>query len=244
MSAAALIAAIFTSLQTFSTRRIMTYQDAEQRCQNQRDSRCDELTVSMRSAGAAEAAVDYGGIQLWINILGLLGVFGTVLYARAAWIASHRSAETAQRTLEHGRAYVVAELQVIEEFAPGKPFKGAIAVRNVGQTPAYNVSTNMAVTIIPDGGSGQIPGWEEVTRVHLVIGSGLDKRSSRHSVEPLTQAQFDSVRAGKSRVLVGGTVVYDDIFGKTWWTQFCHFYTGEQLAGTYHTEFNRAGGPV
>lgn len=243
MLAAAFIAFSWSLNQTVLARREVAYEQADQDCRRDANSKCDHVSA-MRSAEAAEVAADYSGLQLWLNAFGLLGLAATVVYARAAWVASHRSAEIAQRALEHGRAYIVAEIGGVSQFEVGKPVKASLIAKNVGQTPANNVSTAVTVEFIRLGTTGEVPDWHDVARIHLVIGPTLEKRVSRYADAPLTEEQRDIVKARNGLIVVGGTVVYEDIFGKTWWTQFCHTYTGEKLEGTYHTELNRSGGPI
>lgn len=245
MTGAGWISFLWDRTESIRFRRQVAEQYAAAECKKSDEERCDELNTSIRSAAADEDAVDVAVWQLWANMAGIAGLAATVVYARAAWRASHRSAEAANATLELGRAYVVAELGAVANFKPGECYRGHVRLLNVGQTPATNVSSEIWVSIVAVGaGGGLIPAWDDVTRIHLVIGSGREKLSFREAESPLTQQEYDSVLSKGSLMVLGGTTVYDDIFGKTWWTQFCHVYSGPELEGRYHTELNRSGGPI
>lgn len=150
----------------------------------------------------------------------------------------------AQRALEHGRAYVIVETAGISERVVGETLKGSVRLVNVGQTPAYNVSTKVDVFVIPLGGEADIADHSDVVRSQLVVGPGRPKLADQSALTVLTQIELDQLTDTASIVVVAGCVVYDDVFGKTWWTQFSHIYRGPAFNGTYHTELDQAGGPI
>lgn len=187
----------------------------------------DWLTPAIGLAAIAQALFAFWALD---------GVRHSRQQAEAATLGLAAMQDTAQRQL---RAYVVVELRDIENADSEERPEGSVRVRNVGQTPAHNVSTLIYVTVANPGQRVELPDPDDVSRIHLVIGSGLDKINSQTATFSLTPDGIAAVKARQSLIVVGGCTVYEDVFGKTWHTQFCHIYDGPALMGRYHTELNR-----
>lgn len=156
--------------------------------------------------------------------------------ADAATASVEVARDNAERQL---RAYVTVELGDLTEMEARKCPVATVLVTNAGLTPARDVSTSINVDLIRPGQAFQVPEHLEVTRVSLVIGSKYDKKSRQMAKFSLTDAALEGIRAAECSIVVSGCTVYEDVFGKTWWTQFCHIYDGPKLAGRYHSEINR-----
>lgn len=148
----ALIGFVWTSIDTAASRREIAREQAERRCQGARDTNCESLVANLRSAAAAELASDYAGQQLWVGIVGLIGLGATVAYAAGAWTAARASANAATESNRIGRETLVADQRAWMELlnvtldAPGLIWENqeatatfSISLKNVGKTPAVGV---------------------------------------------------------------------------------------------------------
>jgi hypothetical protein len=80
---------------------------------------------------------------------------------------------------------------------------------------------------------------EMVPRAQLIIGSKYDKARTIVAPFGLTLAGLQDIKEGKAAIVLSGCTVYEDTFGNTWWTQFCHMYKGHDMKGAYHPGLNR-----
>jgi hypothetical protein len=101
MAVAAAIGLIWTTVDAARTQREIAQQISQERCQGSTNSDCQQLAAAVRAAVAGERAADFAAQQLWLNVLGILGLGATVVFAAFAWRAAHRSAITAENAL-HG----------------------------------------------------------------------------------------------------------------------------------------------
>lgn len=156
--------------------------------------------------------------------------------ADAATASVEVSKETMRRQL---RAYVSVELGALEKVVADERPVGSVLVTNSGRTPAYNVTTKIVVLKASPGETVAVPDYQKgMERTHLIIGANHDKRTRKSADFALIQQDIDRAKEYKSAIVVAGITVYDDIFGNTWWTQFCHLYNGPEMSGQYHTDLN------
>lgn len=103
MFVAGAIGFVWTSVDAARSEREIAYQQSKERCAGASNSECLQLSTAIRSAVADERAADFAAQQLWLNILGLLGLGATVLFAAFAWREAQRSADAAHDTLTDAR---------------------------------------------------------------------------------------------------------------------------------------------
>jgi len=214
-------------------------QAAQERRDREAQSKIDRNMLLTNIALAVFAC-----LQLVITAITLRGLKHAETAAQAADAAADASkraveiaTDTAQRQL---RAYVVVGIGVLEGATENGQPTGRVVVQNVGQTPAYQVSTDMEIAVVSEGQNFNVLSPDDVKRVHMVIGAGHSVRTSQKAAFSLTAEGLAAVQAGTSAIFISGCTVYEDIFGKTWSTQFCHIYRGADLGGAYYEEKNLA----
>lgn len=147
MAAICFVAFVWTYGQSIRPSRSVAEQAARQHCENRQNRDCETLVAEVRAALAAEASADLANQQLWLNIIGLIGLAGTVLYARAAYIASMASAKAARDTLDHAELATERQLRPYVYISRGQPLGRPLTyqdrlgflIKNYGQTPAHKV---------------------------------------------------------------------------------------------------------
>ncbi len=150
MAITALIGLIWTSIETVTTRREITHQAAQERCKGATDSDCQSLVANLRGVAATEASADYTGQQLWLNLIGILGLGATILYARGAWLEARKSAGAARESTDaalrafeaDNRTWVTIQATGVSDLSVtnGKPrIKVDVELKNIGAQPAFDV---------------------------------------------------------------------------------------------------------
>jgi hypothetical protein len=147
--------------------------------------------------------------------------------------AMERSGHIAQGTLEHARvrsaqqmrAYVSVDIGTATYQDTKLRFASGPTITNTGYTPARNVSYQVMAEIL----DADLP-------PDHVFEKFAEKRVNDASLAPRQQftvhglvrdrvpdADVEAVMRGENRRLfVWGTVSYDDVFGGSWETNFCH----------------------
>jgi hypothetical protein len=126
------------------------------------------------------------------------------------------------------RAYVVADTGTGTYQDEHLNFAGSPVLINTGLTPARNVSYKIVARILnvadiieavlSDGGPIQQHDVVLTPKQTFVIQGVVNTRFSDSDVQEIMKGET-------RRLFVWGTVTYDDIFGSSWETNFCHYYT-------------------
>lgn len=194
-----------------------------------------DLDVQTRMADAAEDT------KFWAIVSGV----GAIIVSSLALIFTFREARASRSQREQElRAYLHISLYPERQvsgidnlvkffFHGGDPSKGIpqatyyVVLENHGQTPAKNVECWRRISIAP------YPNLGDVEFPRQAADESRDGVPSRSSLAPrgksmlptgldtrLTQEEFDAVRQNKSALYLHGWVTYEDVFGKTWKTEF------------------------
>lgn len=157
--------------------------------------------------------------------------------------ASKIQAEVAQETLKtmqdtaerQLRAYVLVEARRIKQFDTANPTVVELCIKNVGQTPAYEIQISAGVQVLPvnipagTNFNASFQGNISITTVHPNNELFTDARSST----PLSSAEISQIKNGtQNRLYVAGTLKYRDAFKKQRATEF--------LVSTGGIEFQKA----
>ncbi|WP_068876059.1 MULTISPECIES: hypothetical protein [unclassified Phenylobacterium] len=154
MVLAAAIGLVWTSVDATRTKREIAYQQARERCQGATNSDCQELATAIRSAVAGERAADLAAQQLWLNIIGIIGLGATVLFAAFAWREAQRAAAEAREAnrisrealFSDQRAWLEIDQVTIETDLRWTETEARITFwftyKNIGNTPARGVTTD------------------------------------------------------------------------------------------------------
>lgn len=160
----------------------------------------------------------------WITgiaaVITLVGVIASLAIGIFNISSSRKALETDQR------AWVMTEPSVTEKNSGGTYFK--VPFRNTGHTPALHthawINSTGDYSRIPErdpvGNSENVP--------NFVVGPNDTGNTSTFD-NPLSDSDVQKIAAG-ARLYIYGTIAYDDVFGKSHWTQFC-VYPGTDLKG-------------
>lgn len=103
----------------------------------------------------------------------------------------------------------------------GKPMKGFYFLKNLGKTPAYNVTDTASLQIIKQS---------DVTRpidakigAAVVCGSDMQLYRPVETI-PVTELNWKDINNGERVICLSGRVSYQDIFGDRHFTSFCFQY--------------------
>lgn len=119
-----------------------TYAD----CSQSNECGPQNLRAEIRSAISAEDMTDVAIWQAVLGFLGLLGVGGTVIYARAAWTTSESTlAETRTSSERQLRAYIYVSNASFRQTVEGTWVE--LTFQNFGQTPAHDVWVERAASV-------------------------------------------------------------------------------------------------
>lgn len=153
------------------------------------------------------------------------------------------SRRTARRQL---RAYIVVEIGGLRGVAEGQEPVGLINIYNVGQTPAYNVTSDARVmcAIYGRDKSVSVPGGKDIKVLKdLTLGPGKSVTLNSQLRLALPPEFMKSLEEKKGAIFVVGCVAYRDIFKRRHATQFCHRYPGPDFTvkgGEYYDAGNKA----
>jgi hypothetical protein len=138
------------------------------------------------------------------------------------------------------RAYLVLEgnevlhvLQNNDVYSATKNMRIRYQVKNVGQTPAYKVTTYKAEKMVPTSRGVALAsptdfpvGPDEGELEALVIGAGLSQQYVRSDFrdKSYTDAELADFNAGKKAYIFWGVVHYQDIFQQEKYLRFCRYF--------------------
>jgi hypothetical protein len=185
-------------------RREETASDKEQYAE-QKDNRAAQL----RQAKALN----------WITAIGV----GVAVFALCGLIYNVRQSRRAMEINE--RAWVVPTKATTEQNDKGD-FSFKIPFTNTGRSPA----------LLTHAWIGTTPNLSTIAKSDpIAAGDGHDSYVlapdgvGNTSTATFTAESLEPIRHG-AHLYIYGTIVYQDVFGKSHWTQFC-FYPGEDLKG-------------
>ena len=122
-------------------------QHATNECSKQRDKAgCQSATAEIRSALAAEHAVQLGVWQTAFNFFGLIGLFFTVIYAKRAWEAASSSAKADNEALELTR-------EALKEQREGAAEQAQMATRQIAASERLAIAARRQAEIARDTAS-------------------------------------------------------------------------------------------
>ena len=141
------------------------------------------------------------------------------------WVATRDLVKSAERTSRQQlRAYVTANSG---DFTTKSGFVASVIVKNVGQTPAYNLTvistTRVLAHPLPKRFNFKIR--DEENPSSMTLGRDEAARHPSPLKEVITQTDFDNFAfpTGANRLYTYGTITYDDIFRKRHRTHFCNY---------------------
>lgn len=182
-----------------------------------------DLAAQNRAATAAERSATYAKWQLWLSLLGTLGLLATLFFTQRTLRLTQRSLAHAEDALaisrdtagKELRAYLSAALNPIPlATSAGFTLVGMridIQLKNSGATPAYRTSLKYGISIVNAGDAApDLFELTEGTDATFVI-SGGEVVAGDHI--PVRREILAKVGRGESDFYVFVKVLYEDIFG-------------------------------
>ncbi|HEY7579398.1 MAG TPA: hypothetical protein VH855_17530 [Acetobacteraceae bacterium] len=170
------------------------------------------------------------GLVALLTLSVVVSVLALCAVVWQGWIAQ----DTEKRQV---RAYAYATPAGLKDFEVGKAPVGAVAIRIMGQTPAYNVRGKISVAPLPYPPSDSVDAGMKTVRAHdqvlnsTLLGLGTVFTLEAPTDAALTRETMDSLSSGSSRVYMWGEANYEDSFGQAHWLTFCYIYdSGGQSA--------------
>lgn len=183
----------------------------------------------------------YDKAPLWIGIGGLVGIL--VALASLGYLAQqvkeakeqrHLSERTAKQQL---RAYLCVDEACLKKWVEVKgvtKLQGQLHVKNVGQTPAYNVRswTHGSIRPYPENNPVEPPPAGMPTSTEIVPAQG--KRIIVAKVLDVSASALQTLETGANAYVIQGEIRYQDIF-KDWHVLKIRYFHGG-AAGTATTQ--------
>ena len=155
---------------------------------------------------------------------------------RAAADAASHSAKAAHHVIQVGsesaemqlRAYVCRNLAEIRNLDIGKVFQAHVVMKNVGQTPAYDLIGWIGVRLGEFPPKTPVPDPDQFLNnaSKNVLGPGNEHHLTVFASRPLMASEAALMKQAQAAVHVVGGVRYRDAFQKTRTTTFSLFYGG------------------
>lgn len=192
----------------------------------------DDLTAQENMAESAGRLVTATWWQIGIGAVSMLGLLWT--------LAVTRSGSRMQL-----RAYVVVMLVKMNEIKSGEKSKALMNVKNVGATPAYELSSAITTDIVSRDDVDRLACIivDDDVEESLTIAPDQGHGVNSESTVSVTAGELADIQSGDKIILVRGTVRYKDIFKRVRRTHFAHVYSGTDpanLTGSYHPRGNHA----
>jgi hypothetical protein len=200
-------------------------------CRTGDDNRNSDLCAQWKAADAAKSAAQaawwLGGLGTVIGALTLAAAWAAAMYAKEA--AKHtkagadearRAANAAEKGLRHSekvtraelRAYLAAEKEKLR--LDGNEASIDVFLRNVGQTPAEEVSSQRRLYFIAGRKNPKVfPGMSYSTSMGTV---GPKVPIEAYTPMHLSPGKLRALRAGIARFELRMSVTFVDMFGDRW----------------------------
>ena len=170
----------------------------------------------------------------------IIAIFTAVLaiFTARLWRSTQKLWAVTNRTLQHAeqtsrkelRAYVSIEPLGITEYAGHNLLVGRFKVRNIGKTPARDVSIYSTIELDADPARRDFPiGTPRISPTVLQPGAKMEFVSYEAFPIPGEQLDRDEPLKLAGYFYVWGEVLYTDEFNTMGWTAFCHRYPCEMF---------------
>ena len=235
-----------TNSQWWSGEHPASYQSICERPQSATDA---DLCQQWRNAESAARVVELGRQQILLAWASLIGLLTTI------WISISTYRLTIRTSKAELRSYIQVKIGQMQ-VSNGRIYAFGRA-ENVGQTPAYKVSTYAEVFTCDKPPSAddhaEIARYcefvkERGIRTSLTVGSGhdvgIEKEVTREGgfIDAFGGDVATAMAGGKKTIAYVGVVTYEDIFGQPHLTHFCHTFALRNgvWVGAYDHQGNHA----
>jgi hypothetical protein len=227
-------AAIWVSWWAVSGFQVPICQDASatDRCLSYDDIRAWMSQSSELASRIAARANDWAALIIAM-FTAVLAIFTARLWrsTQELWTVTNRTLRHAEQTSRKElRAYVSVEPLGITEYVGHNLLVGRFKVRNIGKTPARDVSIYSTIGLHADPASKDFPiGTPRISPTVLQPGAKMEFISYEAYPIPADQLDRDEPLKLAGYLYVWGEVLYTDEFNTMGWTAFCHRYPCEMF---------------
>jgi hypothetical protein len=172
-----------------------------------------------RVIGGFGMAIDWTLSDKIATIAIVVGFLQFAVLVATVWVMIN----TGRRQL---RAYVHVTEARFTSFAGDSIY--LVNYRNTGQTPAYDVASDIAVQLTRFPLAEQLDVKGTGNKGVTTLGRDGDGHVRLEAPRALTPQEYDSVLKGESAVFVYGSVAYSDVFGKRRVTKYRYYVGGDQ----------------
>jgi hypothetical protein len=174
----------------------------------------------------------------WAALIAAVFTAVLALYAARLWWSTNKLWNVTNRTLEHSqeasrkelRAYVSVEPLGIGGYIGHNYLVGHFQIRNIGKTPARDVSIYSTIEWDTDGARKNFPiGKMRISPTVVQPGAIMEFASADVWLIPADQLDNDAPLKMKGYLYVWGEVLYTDELKTMGWTAFCHRYPCEMF---------------
>lgn len=177
------------------------------------------------------------GTEFWPTFYGyrlkitdtILSIFTALLFfaTLALWWSTRRLVKGAEETAERQlRAYICVKAVTLMNFNVGSQPIFRVTFENTGQTPAYNVRSCIKMETFEIPLPEELP--EQLTReVGFNLGAGQPSEIREPINVVIMQDDIVALTSNKIAIIAWGKIIYEDIFGKTYYTNVRCMYGGE-----------------
>ena len=204
-----------------------------------------------QDAGATDHCLSYDDIRAWTSssfdlasrvaarannwAALIIAVFTAIvaIFTARLWRSTHKLWMVTNRTMQRAeqtsrkelRAYVSVEPLGITEYVGHNLLVGRFKVRNIGKTPAGDVSIYSTVGLDADPARRDFPvGTPRISPTVVQPGAKMEFVSYEAYPIPADQLDHDEPLKLAGYLYVWGEVLYTDEFNTVGWTAFCHRY--------------------
>jgi hypothetical protein len=152
-------------------------------------------------------------------------LIGAVATATAAWYTRKEWESSVDNGHRQLRAYVFPDQANLVWQGTARPAAVEIVIRNSGQTPAYRLTTAMAIIVAgyPLQGDPPVP---PMPNHHTVVPPNGSYALSMAMEQPLTSDQLKAIQKGTQAVYAFGEISYVDAFDECRITRYRFYHQG------------------
>jgi len=206
---------------------------------------CAQWKVADSARSAANAAWLFGALGSLIGAFTLAAASAAAFFAKQAADHTKTAAGHAKDSNTHNtesaerqdRAYLLVAPLGVRNLIGSHDCIGHVLLRNVGATPAFNVSLKVKMTLSDNKELSFFDVPQDPINVERALQPGGEM--AQGAMKPFVSVS--QLIGGGKYIYVWGVAFYDDIFGKRHFTKFCHRYDSGSRDQANVTEVQRSG---
>lgn len=194
-------------------------------CLNKLLDAIDSNAIARADLAAQKDMARWALLTMIVGVLTAIGSFIALFFIRQTLIATNEGlVETRTRNLTELRAYLIVIPKGIETFSGEASAVGQIEIKNIGKTPAKDVSSQVRMKMARyDTNDFPISKYEDLAKRTLPPEASMRQGS---------KDRLNSIKMKVSSfnfLYVYGCIHYTDYSGERHFTRFCHRYNKAEI---------------